>query len=354
MAMPISWTLGQAAQPRPELLDRLELGGPRRHALEVLGGPDRDAGLGRQGGHGLEVVVGPGVRLVVVDVEQAEQRGAVEQRRGADGVEALLDDRGPDALAARVVAVVRRRTADGAGRRPRPGASGPGSRGRSRGYDRRQAPADLGDDRAVRAGAGRPRRGRPRTGPWRGRRGPRRSARGRAGCRCRRRRGGAPRPGGAAARRRPRAGAAATIVPSGRAMTAATSAARGGSVDGVSADDVEHAPRPVRADDRRGELRPSARQDRQGSVLAVRERASRRSSPAAARAERLAEDAERPRSLDQALRPRGVGVGRRRAGPAGRRGAPRAPRGGGRRRRGSAPARARGRRRGRWPRRPGA
>ena len=40
---------GQVVQPRPELLDRLELGGPRRHPLEVLGGPDRDARLRRQG-----------------------------------------------------------------------------------------------------------------------------------------------------------------------------------------------------------------------------------------------------------------------------------------------------------------
>ena len=75
---------GQPVQPRAELLDRLELGRPGRHPLEVLGGPDRDARLGRQGGHRLEVVVGPGVRPVVVDVEQAEQLVAVEERRGAD------------------------------------------------------------------------------------------------------------------------------------------------------------------------------------------------------------------------------------------------------------------------------
>ena len=98
----------QPAQSRPELLDRLELGRPGGHPLEVLGGPDGDARLGRQGADRVELVVGPVVRMVVVDVEHPEQVGPVEERRRAQRVEPLLDDGGPDALAPRVVAVADR------------------------------------------------------------------------------------------------------------------------------------------------------------------------------------------------------------------------------------------------------
>ena len=98
----------QPVQPRAELLDRLELGGPRRHPLEVLGGLDRHARLGRQRPDGVELVRRPVVRPVVVDVEQAEEVRAVHQRRRAQRVEAFLDDGGADVLAARVVAVVDR------------------------------------------------------------------------------------------------------------------------------------------------------------------------------------------------------------------------------------------------------
>ena len=56
----------QAAEPRAELLDRLELGRPRRQLGVVPGGLDRDRRLGRERVHRLELVVGPGVRLVVV------------------------------------------------------------------------------------------------------------------------------------------------------------------------------------------------------------------------------------------------------------------------------------------------
>jgi len=45
------------------------------------------------------------VRRVVIDVEQAKHVGSVEERRRADRVVALLDDRRPDVLAARVLAV---------------------------------------------------------------------------------------------------------------------------------------------------------------------------------------------------------------------------------------------------------
>ena len=48
------------------------------------------------------------MRPVVIDVEQAEQVVAVEERRRAQRVEALLDDRRPDVVAARVVAVADR------------------------------------------------------------------------------------------------------------------------------------------------------------------------------------------------------------------------------------------------------
>ena len=96
----------QPVQPRAELLDRLELGGPRRHPLEVLGGLDRDARLGRQRPDGVELVRRPVVRAVVVDVEQAEEVRAVHQRRRAQRVEAFLDDGRADILAARIVAVV--------------------------------------------------------------------------------------------------------------------------------------------------------------------------------------------------------------------------------------------------------
>ncbi len=64
--------LADARQPRQadaELLDRLELGCPGRHLLEVLGVLDRHRRLGRERGHRVELVVGPVVGRVVVDVE---------------------------------------------------------------------------------------------------------------------------------------------------------------------------------------------------------------------------------------------------------------------------------------------
>ena len=98
----------QSAQAGAELLDRLQLGGPGRHPLVVLGGPDRDARLGRQRGDRLELVFGPVMRAVVIDVEQAEQVRAIHQRRRAQRVEPLLDHRGSDVLAARVIPVLDR------------------------------------------------------------------------------------------------------------------------------------------------------------------------------------------------------------------------------------------------------
>ena len=97
---------GEVVQPRAELLDGLQLGRPGRHLLEVLGRADGDAGLGRERGEGLELIRRPGMRRVVVDVEQAEQLGAVHHRRRAQRVVALLDHGGPDVGPARVVGVV--------------------------------------------------------------------------------------------------------------------------------------------------------------------------------------------------------------------------------------------------------
>ena len=89
----------------PELLDRLELGRPGRHLAVVLGRADGHRCLRREGRHGVELVLGPRVRPIVVDVEQAEQVGAVEQGRRAQGVEAFLDHRRAHRTAARVVRI---------------------------------------------------------------------------------------------------------------------------------------------------------------------------------------------------------------------------------------------------------
>ncbi len=107
----------QAVQSGAELLDRLELRGPRGHLLVVLGGADGDRRLGGERGHDLEVVVGPGVRPVVIDVEQADELVVLQERRGADRVVALLDDGGPHVLAARVVPVADREERPPDGRR---------------------------------------------------------------------------------------------------------------------------------------------------------------------------------------------------------------------------------------------
>ena len=132
---PISRDAGQPAQPGAELLDRLELGGPGRHLLVVLGGLDRDAGLGRRGRPIVSSSsVGPVVRLVVVDVEQAEQRpapsssGAVHSVSKPSWTTAARTRR-----AARVVAVVDREHRPPGGDRERRAAIGSGSRGRRRG-----------------------------------------------------------------------------------------------------------------------------------------------------------------------------------------------------------------------------
>ena len=98
----------EVVEARSELLDRLQLRGPGGHLLEVLGGPDGDAGLRREGRDGLELVGRPGVRRVVVDVQQSEQVGAVHEGRRAEGVVALLHDRGARIRTTRVVAIVHR------------------------------------------------------------------------------------------------------------------------------------------------------------------------------------------------------------------------------------------------------
>jgi hypothetical protein len=100
----------QPAQPRTEGLDRLQLRGPAGQLGVVAGALDRDARLGRQGGHRLELVFGPRMGLVVVDTEEPEwlRRVAVEERHETRGVEALLDDRRPERPHPRVVRVADR------------------------------------------------------------------------------------------------------------------------------------------------------------------------------------------------------------------------------------------------------
>ena len=97
--------LAQPVEPRTQLLDRLELGRPRRHPVVVLRGADRHAGLRCELCHGLELVLRPLVGPVVVDVQHAEELPAIEQRSDADRVEALADDVCPDVGSARIVPI---------------------------------------------------------------------------------------------------------------------------------------------------------------------------------------------------------------------------------------------------------
>ena len=96
----------QVVQTSAELLDRLQLRGPRRHLLVVLGGPDGDTGLGRQGRDRLELVGGPDMGPVVVDVEDAEQVRTVHEGCATDRIEPFLDHRGAGVRSAWVIAVV--------------------------------------------------------------------------------------------------------------------------------------------------------------------------------------------------------------------------------------------------------
>jgi hypothetical protein len=100
--------VGESREPRPELLDRLQLGGPRRHLFVVLGVLDRHRRLLGKGGHRLELVRRPVVGRVVVDVQETEDLVLVEKGRGADRVEPFLNDCGPNVDGPRVVAIARR------------------------------------------------------------------------------------------------------------------------------------------------------------------------------------------------------------------------------------------------------
>ena len=140
---------------------------------------------------GLELVGRPVMRLVVVDVEQPEELLAIEQRGGAQRIEALLDDRCPDVVAARIVAVVdgEDRPASGHGRRRQRPRRDPAD-GREVGAG--QSAAHLDRRIAVLALDEHAPRDRPRTGPSRGRPGRPGCGRDRAGCRCRWRPGAGP------------------------------------------------------------------------------------------------------------------------------------------------------------------
>ena len=88
------------------------------------------------------------MRLVVVDVERAEELRPVEERRRADGVEALLDDRCPDVRTTGIVLVRlgRERMARG----DRGGLDGTCRQGADAAQvRRRQATADLCEGLAV-------------------------------------------------------------------------------------------------------------------------------------------------------------------------------------------------------------
>ena len=312
----------QAREPDAQLLDRLELGGPGRHLLEVLGVLDRDRRLRRERRHRVELVVAPGVRRVVVDVQQAEDVGSVEQRRRADRVVALLDDGRPDVLAARVVAVAAGEQRPAGGDRPATAATGPGTRSTALEVGLRQAAADLGDGRAVRvAQEDRAAVGR-RRGPSRGRRGPTGSGRDRAGCRCRRRRGGARRPGGAGGATSVRLAAGDDDRRDADGHVAEEVRVDRGRIAVRAGVDDEHAPRPVVAGDRRPRASPMtadvARRHGRGRA-SCRPLVGDAGSPGRRpsrhrRVERVADHAEVARQLDEPRRaPAGAGDGVRAA-----------------------------------------
>ena len=330
----------QPVQPRAELLDRLELGGPGRHPLEVLGGPDRDARLGRQRADGVELVRGPVVRPVVVDVEQAEELAC---RRAAAPCTACRSPpgrrrRGRPRRAGRRGS--RRRTAAGGRRRRPPAGTGPGSRGRCRDRTRdrprltsaatwpsgcwRKTAARSPSNRTI-AWSTRPDRIRSRSSRLPMSLATRRSASARWS-RC----------ATSSARWAP-----LTIAPSASATTRATSRSRGPREPGVS---PTRAARPTAAGPGiatassgrpSGRIASAASPGRRQQDGRPRGRGCVRSRPAAS-ASVSAEDAEPQRHDRRALGPVRAesaprhGARRR----AGRRGPPRPPRDGGRRRRG--------------------
>ena len=138
----------EAIEPRPQLLDRLELRRPACELAVLLRGPDGDRRLGREGRHRVELSRRPFLGPIVIQVEDPDGVVALEQRRRTDRVEPLLHDGGPQARHARVVPVAGcvdgPTRGHGVGRNRRPGeiAQGRDVRGR-------QPTGDLGDDMAV-------------------------------------------------------------------------------------------------------------------------------------------------------------------------------------------------------------
>ncbi len=100
---------GETGELRAELLDRLQLRRPGGHPREVLGVLDGRRRVRRERRQGLELPWAPWMGSVVVDGQKTEQAVAVEERRGAEGVEALLDHRGSNRLRPRVVAIAHRK-----------------------------------------------------------------------------------------------------------------------------------------------------------------------------------------------------------------------------------------------------
>ncbi len=140
---------GQAGEAGAELVDRLQLGGPASEVRVLLGGPDRDGGLRREGRHRLEVGGRPGPGPVMTEIQHPDRIIAVEERRGADRVEALLHHGRPERPASHVVAVGRheQRPALVDCIRRKGGRRGVTDRGEVRG---RQTARQLRDDAAVR------------------------------------------------------------------------------------------------------------------------------------------------------------------------------------------------------------
>ena len=88
--------LAQAVETRAQLLDRLELCGPRGHLLVVAGVLDGDAGLRSECLEDVEIVRRPFVTCVVVHGEHADALAVSGQRRQGDRVDPLVGHRRPD------------------------------------------------------------------------------------------------------------------------------------------------------------------------------------------------------------------------------------------------------------------
>ena len=88
--------VGEPRQPRPQALDRLELGRPGRHPAERARRPDRDRRVAREGLGTVEVDLAPAMGSIVGEVQHPVHLVTVDQRRGEQRVHAFLHGRRPD------------------------------------------------------------------------------------------------------------------------------------------------------------------------------------------------------------------------------------------------------------------